>query len=399
MSDEIRNRKEGMQYRRFGRTGRELSVITLGGMRYRAAGGKPREDAPDEAVEHCARITEMALDAGINHIETAYGYGKSEHVYGKALNEVLKVPRDRYHFMTKGSADSAEGMRRMVDEQLAGLRMDHIDLYGWHGINNPELLATACAKGGPVEELHRLRDEGVVGAVGFSTHGPLEVIVDALATGLFDFVNLHYYYFFQRNQGAVDYAAAKDIGVFIISPNDKGGQLFHAPPLLRELTAPLTPIQWNARWCLRTPRVQTLSFGMTEPEHLEAMRGIFPVEVPMSERDRHVEQAMNERLLADPWAAWDGYEMTGDPSGINVPEVLRFRRMLRCYDMETFGLYRYNMFSEKGHWFPGAFATDEALAELDASKAPPQVSVGELLRETHRALHRPKEGEGEGCRQ
>ena len=143
----ILNEKAPMQYRRFGRTERELSVITLGGMRYRSAGGQPREEAPDEAVEHCADMVQRAFAAGINHIETAWGSGKSEYVYGKALDEIVETPRDQYHFMTKGSPHTAKEMREMVEEQLRGLRMEKIDLYGWHGINTPELYDIATKKG------------------------------------------------------------------------------------------------------------------------------------------------------------------------------------------------------------------------------------------------------------
>ncbi|MBA3846298.1 MAG: aldo/keto reductase, partial [Planctomycetes bacterium] len=227
-------------------------------------------------------------------------------------------------------------------------------------------------------------------AVGFSTHGPVDVICAAIGTGLFDFVNLHYYYFFQRNWPAVVLAAARDMGVFIISPNDKGGQLFNPPKLLRDLTAPLTPIQWNARWCLHTGLVHTLSFGLSEPAHVDEMRGAFPVSVPLAPADLAIEKALDARVQVDPISAWDGHEMMPDPSGINIPEVLRFRRLMRCYDMKDFGLYRYNMLESKGHWFPGVFATDEALAKVDVSKAPPGVDVVALLRETHAALYRAK---------
>jgi uncharacterized protein len=390
MTESIRNQHPGMQYRRFGRTGRVLSVITLGGMRYVHGWDKPRDQIPRAMVEECATMTRLALDAGINHIETAHGYSKSEHCYGLVLDQELKVPRSRYHLMTKGAPMTAEEARRMVDEQLKGLRTDHIDLYGWHGMNTRALYEAACAKGGAVEELLKMRDEGIIGTVGFSTHGPVDVICDAVATGLFDFVNLHYYYFFQRNWPAVVLAAARDMGVFIISPNDKGGQLFNPPPLLRELTAPLTPIQWNARFCLRTPYVHTLSFGMTKPAHLDEMRGVMPTSVPMTAADQAIEQRLNARILVDPVSAWDGYEMLGDPSGINIPEVLRFRRMWKCYDMKDFGVYRYNMFEGKGHWFPGVFATEDAIAKVDAAKAPAGIDVKALLRETHAGLYQAK---------
>jgi uncharacterized protein len=384
----IRNRKAPMQYRRFGRTDQHLSVITLGGMRYKQGGGNPRDQVPAEMLEQCCTMVRHALDAGVNHIETAYGYGKSEYCYGQALNRELRVPRSSYHLMTKGAPSTADKARKDVEEQLKGLQTDHIDLYGYHGINTRGILETAVAKGGPVEELLKMQREGIIGAVGFSTHGPLDVICDAIASGLFSFMNVHYYYFFQRNTAAVTYAHSKDLGVFIISPNDKGGQLFKAPPLLRSLTAPLTPIQWNARWCLRSALVQTLSFGMTEPVHVEEMRGIFPVSEPLSADDLRIQRTLDARV--DALSAWDGYEMLGDPSGINIPEVLRFRRLWKCYDMRDFCSYRYNMFEEKGHWFPGVFATDEAVAKVDASKAPPGIDVKAMLSEMHREFYQAK---------
>ncbi len=176
--------------------------------------------------------------------------------------------------------------------------------------------------------------------------------------------------------------------MFIISPNDKGGQLFNPPQRLRDLTAPLTPIQFNARWCLKTAQVQTLSFGMTESAHIDEMRGILPASVPLTPRDRAIEQALD--ACVDPLSAWDGYEMLGDPSGINIPEVLRFRRLWTCYGMRDFCAYRYNMLEEKGHWFPGVFATDEAVAKVDASKAPPGIDVRAMLSEMHREFYKPK---------
>lgn len=389
---EIRNFNPAMQYRRFGRTERQLSVITLGGMRYQKGWEQPHDEVPDAMLEQCARITRLALDAGINHIETAKGYGKSETCYGRALNEVLRVPRDRYHLMTKGAPETASAARKLVEQQLKALRTDHIDLYAWHGINNTERCRTALKRRGPVRELLKMKDEGIIGDVGFSTHGPLGTILDAIGSGLFSFVNLHYYYFFQRNLAAVQLAALRDMGVFIISPSDKGGQLFNPPPLLRDLCAPLTPIQWNARWCLRTPQVHTLSFGMTEPAHVEEMRGVCPVSVPLRATELNTQLALDARVALDPLAAWEGWEMEGDPSGINIPEVLRFRRLLTCYDMLDFAVYRYNMLESKGHWFPGVFATEEAVAAVDASRAPADVDVKALLADTHRRLWRPKPG-------
>ncbi len=392
-SNNILNYNEKMNYRRFGKTERWLSCITLGGMRYIDGWGDPRTEPKDEMIEQCARITQLAFDHGINHIETAYGYGKSEYCYGRALNEVLKRPRDSYHLMTKGGADSADAMRKMVEEQLTGLQTDHIDLYGWHGINNAEKMKMACAKGGPVEELLKMQNEGIIGCVGFSTHAPLDVIIESIATGLFSFVNLHYYYFFQRNRGAVDYANTKDMGVFIISPNDKGGKLYEPSDKLNELCAPLTPIQFNAKWCLKHPHIHTLSFGMTEEPHFEEMSGVLPVSVPLNKQELEIEARMNNALLEDPGSAYEGHELWNDPSGINIAEVLRHRRMWKCYDQQSFGFMRYNMFQDKGDWFPGSFATEDKVAMLNAENSPVDLDLNSMIGETHNHFYKPKEDE------
>ena len=132
---------------------------------------------------------------------------------------------------------------------------------------------------------------------------------------------------------------------------------------------------------------------MTEPAHFTEMDGIFPASVPLTGSDLQIQNRLDARIAQDPLSAYEGYEMVGDPSGINIPEVLRFRRMLKCYDMEAFGKYRYNMFEGKGHWFVGNYASPENVAKVDVSRAPPGVPVQEMLTETHNALFVPKETE------
>lgn len=378
-----------MEYRRFGRTEKALSVITLGGMRYVDGWSKPRETPSRAMIDQAISTTARAFSLGINHVETAYGYSRSEYCYGQALTE-LAVPRASYFLMTKGDPETPDRVHRMLEEQLKGLRTDFIDLYAWHGVNNRERLSTLL-ESGVLDVLEEYRAQGVIGHLGFSTHASPEIITTAIQSGRFDFVNLHYYYFFQRNYGALLLAAERDMGVFIISPNDKGGQLWNASPRVRELVAPASPIQWNARFCLRSPHVHTLSFGMNHPGQFEEMLGIFPTSIPLSAADLRAQIRMDGELAKDPLSAYDGYEFSDDPSGINIPEVLRFRRMLKCYDMLAFGRYRYNMFEDKGHWFPGAYATPERVLRVRAERAPPGVPLREMLTETHQALFVPKE--------
>ncbi len=387
---EILNEKPTMQYRRFGKTERYLSTITLGGMRFKKGWDEPRHEIPIETFEECKNTVQSAFSAGINHIETAWGYTKSETVYGKILNEELKIPRNSYHLMTKGNPSTASEMRKMVEKQLKDLQTDYFDFYGWHGINNDEILNEVCKTGGAVEELLRLKEEGIIKYVGFSTHGPLQTIIRTIETGLFDFVNLHYYYFDQRNHAAVSMAQIRDMGVFIISPNDKGGQLFNAPDKVKNAVKPFTPMQWNAQFCLQNPAVHTLSFGMTEAAHFAEMKGIFPFTVPWQETAQKIKLKMDSFILDDPFAAYEGFDLQNDPSEINIPAVLRLRKLWKCYDMKEYGKYRYKIFQQKDHWFPGRYAFESNIKNIDTLKVPPNIPLKEMLAETHHELYTPE---------
>jgi predicted aldo/keto reductase-like oxidoreductase len=376
-----------MEYRRFGKTGKMLSVITLGGMRYKHGWNEPRHEIPADTLNQCREVVELAFGAGINHIETAWGYKKSETVYGKVLNNELGIPRKNYFLMTKGNSLSASEMRRTVEKQLSDLQTDYFDFYGWHGINNDGLLQQSCKTGGAVEELLRMKEEGLIGHVGFSTHAPLQTIISAIETGLFEFINLHYYYFNQRNEKAVEAAKNRGMGVFIISPNDKGGQLFNAPPKLQNAVNPLTPIQWNARFCLRNSNIHTLSFGLTEASQFEEMKGIFPA--TWREQEQTIKLKLDSFLADDPFSGFDGFEMENDPSGINIPEILRLRKLWKCYDMSSFGKYRYKTFEEKSHWLPGEMAFDYHLNKLNLAKVPEGIPLRQLLAEAHREFYQP----------
>ena len=374
-----------MEYRRFGKTEELISVITLGGMRFKHGWTPPRNHLPKDSIEHCISTTRMALDLGINHIETAHGYMKSELLFGHALKE-LGVPRKQFKMMTKGAPMSGDETRRLVEEQLESLGLDHVDFYGWHGINNKELLKIAVEKNGPVETLHRLKDEGLIRHVGFSTHAPLGTILDAMQTGLFSFINLHYYYFFQRNLPAVQLAEKMDMGVFIISPNEKGGMLFRPSEKVKNLCKPLTPIVFNGRFCLSHPEITTLSMGIHEPKH-------FPQNLAILNRGNYsnselskVKAEMDAPLTKVSGLCTLCHECLPCPENINIPEVLRFRNLTEGYDMLNYGRFRYNMFEGQGHWFPGTFAFHCTECGDCLPRCPENLNIPTLLMETHKKL-------------
>jgi predicted aldo/keto reductase-like oxidoreductase len=257
-----------------------------------------------------------------------------------------------------------------------------LDLLAIHGINLEEHLHQALRPGGCLEVVRRWQAEGRIGHVGFSTHGSLALIEAAIATDQFDFINLHWYFIRQDNRPAIARALAHDMGVFVISPTDKGGHLHSPSARMAELCEPLHPIVFNDLFCLSSPGIHTISVGAAHPgdldAHLEAVAlldragGLVP---PIVER---LEQARREALagafgeaLGGAWlATWQQGlpEWSDTPGEINLPVLLWLHNLLVAWDLESFAQARYGLMGQGGHWFPGANA--DAFEADGASPAP-----------------------------
>ena len=136
-----------MLTRRFGRTEIEMPVFSCGGMRYQHKWDDvPLSDVPAEGQANLQATIRRAVELGINHIETARGYGSSE----RQLGEVLpRFPRNSLIVQTKLAPhkDAAEFVRQFIDS-LGRLRLDFVDLLGLHGINSHEQLWWAIRPNG-----------------------------------------------------------------------------------------------------------------------------------------------------------------------------------------------------------------------------------------------------------
>ncbi|MBD2019755.1 aldo/keto reductase, partial [Leptolyngbya sp. FACHB-36] len=136
-----------MQYRRFGRTELQMPVFSCGGMRYQYKWQDvPLAQVPRENQANLEATIRRSIDLGINHIETARGYGSSEMQLGQILPT---LPREKLIVQTKvAPTANAQDFRRTFDTSLKNLRLDHVDLLGLHGINTPELLHDSTRPGG-----------------------------------------------------------------------------------------------------------------------------------------------------------------------------------------------------------------------------------------------------------
>ena len=145
-----------MEHRRLGRLGRENSVLVFGG----AALAEASEEDSDRAIQ-------QALDAGIDHFDTAADYGDSELQYGRWMGEI----RDRIFLSTKTGLREKDAAKRQIHASLERLRVDDVDLLQLHAVGDLEDLDRATGPGGSLEAAIEAKEEGLVGAIGITGHG------------------------------------------------------------------------------------------------------------------------------------------------------------------------------------------------------------------------------------
>ena len=314
-----------MKYRTLGKTGKEISLLSFGCMRL-----------PEDEQEAAALIS-AAVDNGVNYFETAPGYCNktSERKVGLGV----QVRRKKVYLSTKSMVKEetdADAMRRNVEASLRALQTNYLDFYQFWGFDWKSW-DHARKKGGALEAIRRLQDEGVIRHFGFTSHDTPENVIKLMATGEFESATVHYHILNTKKEEAIAYAQAHGIGIVIMCPV-AGGFLANPSKKVRDIFPDAGRSSVSAELALRfvwsCSGVTTAASGMESLGELEEnLRTVEQFE-PLTETDRaRVLQVLDEfAAIGDRFCTGCRYCMPC-PNKVWIPEIFELMNYARIYDL------------------------------------------------------------------
>jgi len=366
--------------RRFG-DGPAVSLFTLGTMRALTDPEQMRE------------VVAAAVAAGINHLETAPAYGPAEGFLGHALRTLADegvTPSGGWVITSKVLPGvSLEDGQRQLEACLQRLGVSRLDNWAIHGLNRDDHLHWALQGDGRALMRWALA-EGLVGQVGFSSHGSNALIAEAIASGAFRFCSLHLHLLDPRRMPLAADALAASMGVMAISPADKGGRLQDPSPTLVSDCHPHAPLALAYRYLL-SAGISTLTLGASRREDLDLARRLadagHPLEASETQALTDLTTRRSQRL---------GTRECGQcqaclpcPQQVPIPQLLRLRNLRLGHDLRGYCEERYNLIGRAGHWWEAVDASACSRCGDCLPRCPHGLQIPDLLSETHALLSAP----------
>lgn len=370
-----------MQYRTFKKLDREVSLLGMGAMRLpETEDGQINEP---EAID----IIRSAIDAGINYVDTAFGYhnGKSEGLVGKALKDGYREKVLLADKMPIWLAKDEEHMKEMFQTQLERLDTDYIDMYLVHSVNKPNW--KRIKKLNLMPFLEKMKAAGKIKHIGFSFHDSYELFEEVLDSYPWEFCQIQLNYMDKDIQAGVKglkLAAEKGLSVIIMEPL-KGGKLTTGiPPTVQELwdNAPVkrTPAEWGFKWLANMPEVTLILSGMSSGEQLQqniATVSAADLNVLSDEERELIDKVSDEynRLIK--------YSCTGCEYCLPCPQKLKIPDLIDT--LNEWNIYGQNPATKMEYveWVPeGRHASDCISCKACEKKCPQGLPIAQIMKET-----------------
>lgn len=330
-----------MEKRRMEKLGVQLSLLGFGCMRFPVTA----EGSIDEP--EAERMMDRAIAAGVNYIDTAYGYhgGESERLVGRVLK---KYDRASYYLATKlpcWKVETLEDVEKLFQEQLEKLQTDYIDFYLMHALDGKSF--RRMVELGCIPVLEELKAKGKIRYLGFSFHDGYEAFEEILNYRDWDFCQIQLNYMDTDSQAGMKgyrLAEEKQIPLVIMEPV-KGGTLAAFAGDITEKFRALDPEASTAsfalRWVGSLSNVKVILSGMSTMEQVEDNLKTFSPFRPLSDQEsatiEEIVALINSRVQNG--CTGCGYCMPC-PAGVDIPGNFRV--------WNTYHMYQnYNMVKER----------------------------------------------------
>jgi predicted aldo/keto reductase-like oxidoreductase len=307
-----------MIYKDFCRTGRKVSAVGFGGMRFDLKKSEPAN----------AELLLYAYDKGINYFDTAPDYcqDRSEAIFGLALKQMSDVREDIF-VSSKGmptALPTASQARKAVEKSLRRLNLEKLDIYYVWCIRKIEHYELAMKKGGQYEGLMKCKEEGLIDHIFVSTHLPGNKISTILADDNFDGVlmGVNILNFPYRWEGL---QKAQEMGLTVVAMNPLGGGVIarHSDKLGFLGQGRETPVEAALRFCISCPGITVALNGFSTKEHIDVACRVADSCKPYSSKDidrikRHTAKNM------DALCTGCGYCLSGCPQKIPIAAYMLY---------------------------------------------------------------------------
>lgn len=198
-----------MEYRTYGNTGKRISAVSLGGMRY----------AEPDKIDAMAEIPLLAAKLGVNYFDAAPGYSndKSELILGTAVLE-FKRQKLPFYLSTKTGASTADDFWRDLERSLKRLHVDTIDFYHCWGVNRQHVYDTRL-KNGVIDAFRKAKEQKMIAHVVASSHMSSEELKILMSLGVFEGYTLGFCAInFPFRIEALKEAERRNLGVVTMNP-------------------------------------------------------------------------------------------------------------------------------------------------------------------------------------
>lgn len=334
-----------MEYRQLGKTGLKVSLMGFGGI--------PIQRVSSAAAEE---IIAVALEKGINFIDTARAYTDSESKIGLALRN----KRQQVVLATKSMARTKEKMQAEIETSLQHLQTDYIDLYQCHNVKTQEELEQVLAPGGAMEALEDAKKAGKIRHIGVTGHiiGTLQNIIKTQR-----FATLQVpYNFIERGPEELLFPTARKMGLGIIIMKPLAGGAYSRPDLALRF--------------LLQQEVSTIIPGVDSIEQVSQNAELAQVRQPLTEVELEY-LTLEAQKVGNRFCRRCEY-CKPCPQGIDIPSCFIFEGYFERYNLPGWAKERYQGLSVK------ADACEEC--GLCETRCPYNLPIREMLQKVHQDL-------------